>query len=171
MAITVGIATRNRIASLIRCVRSLEALGGLVSEVIVADDASDEPVAAPLAAACPQMASRTRVTRRAAGEGYIAARNHIMRLATTAHVLSLDDDAYVIDPAGIRRAIELLDAHETVAAVAFAQAEADGSRWPTGMQPAPVVYPCDVAAFIGFAALIRRAAFLDVGGYREALHF
>ena len=39
------------------------------------------------------------------------------------------------------------------------------------MQPAPVSYRCRVAAFIGFAHLLRRRAFHEVGGYREDLHF
>jgi len=168
--LTVGIATRNRFRSLVRCVESLACLGDLVAKVIVVDDASDEPVEGPLAAACPQMADRLQVVRRDAG-GYIAGRNCLMQLAATDYVLSLDDDAYVIDAAGIGRAVALMERDPSVAAVACAQAEADGSPWPAGMQPAPVSYACDVAAFIGFASVIRRSAFFEVGGYREPLFF
>jgi GT2 family glycosyltransferase len=39
------------------------------------------------------------------------------------------------------------------------------------MQPAAVSYRCRVASFIGFAHLLRRRAFHEVGGYQEALHF
>jgi hypothetical protein len=39
------------------------------------------------------------------------------------------------------------------------------------MQPAPVSYRCRVASYIGFAHLLRRRAFHEVGGYREELHF
>jgi GT2 family glycosyltransferase len=34
-----------------------------------------------------------------------------------------------------------------------------------------VSYRCRVAAFIGFAHLLRRRAFLEVGGYQEVLHY
>jgi GT2 family glycosyltransferase len=169
--LTVGITTRNRLPSLVRCVKSLALLGDLASRVIVVDDASDEPVAGPLAAAFPHLAGTLQVVRRDAGGGYIAARNSIMQLAATEYVLSLDDDAYLIDGEGIGRALALMERHPSVAAVACAQAEADGSPWPAGMQPAKVSYACDVAAFIGFASVIRRSAFFEVGGYREPLHF
>ena len=36
------------------------------------------------------------------------------------------------------------------------------------MQPAPVTFPCVVASFIGFAHLLRRDVFLDLGGYQES---
>ena len=54
-------------------------------------------------------------------------------------------------------------------AIAFAQAEADGSPWPAAAQPAHVDHPCRVAAFIGFAHLVRRDAFLALGGFRAQL--
>ena len=64
-----------------------------------------------------------------------------------------------------------MDQQSEIAAIGFAQAEADGRPWPAPMQPAPVSYRCRVASFIGFAHLLRRRAFHEVGGYREELHF
>jgi GT2 family glycosyltransferase len=58
-----------------------------------------------------------------------------------------------------------------VGAVAFAQADAEGRPWPAGMQPSTSAAPCVVAAFIGFAHLVRRDLFLSLGGYRESFHF
>jgi GT2 family glycosyltransferase len=171
LTISVGIATRNRPQSLVRCVESLALLGDLVTEIIVTDDASDVPAAEVLAGISPALAAKLEVIRHDAGKGYIAGRNAIMRLATSEAVLSMDDDAYLLDPQGIVRAAALIDGHPNIAAVACAQAEADGAPWPADMQPAPVSYACTVAAFIGFASLIRRSAFHAVGGYRESLHF
>lgn len=170
-ALTVGVTTRNRRQSLLRCLNSLTMLGDLVTEVIVVDDSSDLPVADALGALDPSIAARTRVVRQAGSEGYIVARNTIMRLATNEYVLLMDDDAYLIGAGGLKEALALLEQHAEVAAIGCAQAEADGRPWPASMQPAPVSYRCRVASYIGFAHLLRRRSFHELGGYREELHF
>jgi GT2 family glycosyltransferase len=117
------------------------------------------------------IAARVRVVRQAGSEGYIVARNTIMRLATTDYVLLMDDDAYLLNANGLKEAVAVMEQHAEVAAIGCAQAEADGRPWPQAMQPAPVSYRCRVASYIGFAHLVRRRAFHEVGGYREELHF
>jgi GT2 family glycosyltransferase len=169
--LTVGITTRNRPKSLLRCLDSLAMLGDLLTEVIVVDDSSDQPVADALGGLAPSMTARTRVVRQAESEGYIVARNTIMRLAVNEYVLLMDDDAYLIGASGLTDAVALMDQNAEVAAIGCAQAEADGRPWPAAMQPAPVSYRCRVTSYIGFAHLLRRRAFDEVGGYREALHF
>ena len=170
-AITVGIATRNRPQSLMRCVESLALLGDLVTQIIVADDSSEVPAAHALAGVPLPVAAKLQVVRHTQSEGPIAGRNAIMKRATNDYVLSLDDDAFLLEAAGIVRAVALMESHPTIAAIACAQAEADGAPWPAGMQPAPVSYACAVSAFIGFAGVLRRSAFHAVGGYRESLYF
>src|SRR5438552_1275933 len=88
--LTVGITTRNRPQSLLRCLASLDLLDDLITEVIVVDDSSDIPVADSLRDLAPEMAARIRIVRQTASEGYIVARNTIMRLATNAYVLLMD---------------------------------------------------------------------------------
>jgi GT2 family glycosyltransferase len=168
--LTVGITTRNRLESLRRCLASLDLLGDWLTEVIVVDDTSDVPVAGSLDLP-PSLATKTRVVRQAGSEGYIVGRNTIMRLATTEYVLLLDDDAYLIDTVGMKEALVIMEHDPDVGAIGCAQAEADGSPWPAAMQPAPVSYRCRVAAFIGFAHLLCRRTFHEVGGYQEALHY
>jgi GT2 family glycosyltransferase len=169
--VTVGVTTRNREQSLLRCLDSLQMLGDVLSEVIVVDDSSDVPVAGMFGPLNPSIAARTRVVRQTESEGYIVARNTIMRLAATEYVLLMDDDAYLLGASGLKDALALMEQHAEVAAIACAQAEADGRPWPLAMQPAPVSYRCRVASFIGFAHLLRRRAFHEVGGYREELYF
>jgi GT2 family glycosyltransferase len=119
----------------------------------------------------PRTTAKIRVERQDRSEGYIVARNTIMRVATNEVVLLMDDDAYLVGADGLKEALVLMAQHPEVAAIGCAQAEADGRPWPAAMQPAPVSYRCRVASYIGFAHLLRRRAFHEVGGYREELHF
>jgi GT2 family glycosyltransferase len=170
--LTVGITTRNRPAALLRCLRSLSCIGGLVDRVIVADDGSDVAVEHQIRGRLSdEWRARTDVIRLQGAGGYIVGRNRMVERAATDSVLLLDDDTALLDEVGIRQALGVLEARPSIGAVAFAQAEADGRPWPESMQPAPVHYPCYVPAFIGFAHLLRRDVFLRLGGYRTIFHF
>ena len=150
------------------CLESLASLKDVLAEVIVVDDTSDIPIDSafdvPLAAA-------VRRIRQTSREGYIVARNRIMREAATDTVLLMDDDAALLDAASITEALAVMREHQQIGAVAFAMADRHGAPWPVTMQAAPVDYACTVPAFIGFAHLLRRALFLELGGYREAFEF
>jgi GT2 family glycosyltransferase len=169
--LSVGITTRNRAGALLRCLESIALIEDLVSDIIVVDDSSDPPIGKALESAPPAIRSRIRFIEQPGAQGYIVARNTIVRLAASDAVLNLDDDAFVIDDGAVRRALSVLEQHPSVGAVACAQAEADGSPWPASMQPSPAGYPCYVPAFIGFAHLLRRKVFLDLGGYQESFHY
>jgi GT2 family glycosyltransferase len=166
--LTVGIATRNRPAALERCLRSLHVLTPLMSPVIVFDNASEPPVSV-----APNLVPglSIRVIRDNGEQGHIAGRNRMVREASTPYVLLLDDDAVVFSAAAIASGIDVLETDASVAAVAFAQAEQDGSPWPEAMQPGRGARPACVSAYIGFAHLVRRDTFVRLGGYRENLVF
>ncbi len=168
--LTVGITTRNRPASLERCVRSLRVLAPLSPRIIVFDDASEIPAGESLAAVGLDAAGVT-VIRDDGHRGYIVGRNRIVAAAGTPYVLMLDDDTVVLSVAAVRSAIAVLDDDPEVAAVGFAQAEADGQPWPERMQPGRGSAPVYVGAFIGFGHLLRRDSFERLGGYRESFGY
>ena len=169
--LTVGVVTKNRPASLRECLLSLAVLGDVLSEVIVVDDTSDVPADRALVDLPAAISQELRVIRQTRHEGYIVARNTIMREAATDYVLLMDDDAALLDGESIRDALRLLDAHPRIGAIACAMAERDGSPWHPATQPAPVDYTCYVPTFIGFAHILRRRLFIDLAGYRESFHF
>jgi GT2 family glycosyltransferase len=168
--LTVGITTRNRPAAVARCVESLRVLAPLESPILVFDNASDPPVTHALGCALPAGLAVT-IIRDDGSAGYIAGRNRMVREATTPYVLLLDDDAVVFSAAAVASAMTVMERDPSVAAVGFAQAEADGSPWPEGMQPGRGLEPACVSAYIGFAHLLRRDAFVRLGGYRENFVF
>ena len=170
-ALTVGITTRNRPESLARCLTSLAAFERSIAEVVVVDDSSDVPIDAELDGIPQSIREKLVLVNQPGRQGYIVARNAIVRRAQTAFVLMLDDDTVVRDGKAIADAIDVLSDRASIGAVGFAQAEGDGSPWPASAQPSVADYPCLVPAFIGFAHLLRRDAFLAVGGYREAFYF
>jgi len=166
-ALTVGITTRNRPESLRACLASIAVIQDLAPEVLVFDDASSPP-AALQAAPC---AVPVRVIRDESAPGPIVGRNRLVKEAEGEFALLLDDDTRILSRESIEAALQVLRGDPRVAAVAFAQAEADGRPWPDRMQPSTARVPSVVASFIGFAHMVRRSAFLEVSGYREALGF
>lgn len=168
-SLTVGITTRNRPVSVNACLASLRLVAHLNPEVLLFDDRSSPPVEQQLTDATRALVAE--VLRDDLTPGPIVGRNRLVRRARGAYVLLLDDDARLLGPEAVERAMQVLDQDPSVAAIAFAQAEPDGRPWPVNMQPARAAEPVIIPTFIGFAHLVRRDAFLSVGGYREALEF
>lgn len=166
--ITVSISTRNRLGSLTRCVESIKLIAHLVHEIIVVDDASDEPLEKPLRENLgADFPVALRVVRWNENKGPSAARNEIVRIAESDFVLNLDDDAFVLKSEGIAEALNVIGQDEKVAIIALAQTNETGQSWPEFMQPAPVQYPCQSPTFTGYAYMVRRETYLSFGGYRE----
>jgi GT2 family glycosyltransferase len=167
--LSIGITTRDRPEALIRCLRSIEAIAHLQPEICVFDDASSVPVTTQL---CGQpIATGLTIIRDDEAPGYITGRNRLMRTASGPFVLLLDDDAALLDNGAVERALAVLDADGRVAAVAFAQADRHGHPWDATMQASRSLESCYVPAFIGFAHLLRRSSFTQIGGYRESFEF
>lgn len=166
--VTVTIATRHRPAALDRCVRSLALAADRLESIVVVDDASQPPVDVEATGGhATAIGVRVDVVRLDVHIGTAAARNLAARRATTRYVLSLDDDAFLVTADSVARAVALMEADGSVAAVAFAQADEHAARRQASQQPSAGDVACYVPSFVGFACLIRRERLLEVGGYRE----
>jgi GT2 family glycosyltransferase len=164
--VTVVIATRNRVE------RLAQTLGRHPGPVIVVDNGSDDGTPEYVERHFPAI----RVVRLDHNAG-AAARNVGVWLASTPFVAFADDDSFWTD-GSLERAAAVLrrypragllagrvlvgpDAHPDPVSDAMAAAPL-GS--PAG-QPGPAVL-----GFLACAAVVRRAAFLEVGGFQPALH-
>ena len=104
--LTVGITTRDRCNVLLRCVDSLRLLSPLDFELIVVDDASDRPVGERIKEDVGvDFPARVELIRKDVAGGYIAARNQIARRARADFILTLDDDAFLLEGGGVRAAL------------------------------------------------------------------
>lgn len=166
---SIGITTRDRPQALRRCLQSLQAVVHRRPEVLVFDDASAVPVATQLIGA--DLEVPVRIIRDDRAPGYITGRNRLVREAVNPVVLLLDDDAALLENGAVEQAMMLLAADPGVAAVAFAQADGAGRPWDPAMQASRCTESCYVPSFIGFAHLLRRSVFLEIGGYRESFEF
>jgi GT2 family glycosyltransferase len=165
--LSIGVTTRDRPESLRACIESLSLLQHLDPEILVFDDRSIVPAGQQLNG----LGDRVRVLSDSHVTGYIGARNRLVAAASADLVLLLDDDARVLTAEAVDRAIRTLTQDPKIGAIAFAQAEADGQPWPAAMQPSRATRDVVVPSFIGFAHLLRRAIFQEMGGYRESFGF
>jgi GT2 family glycosyltransferase len=91
--------------------------------------------------------------------GYMAARNHFMAMDGADYFVSLDDDAWFLEEDEIRIAVDYLERHPRVAAVAFDIVSPDR---PESVQRTE---PHQTATFIGCGHVLRLSAVREVGGY------
>jgi GT2 family glycosyltransferase len=169
--VTVVIATRDRREELAHTLRRLDALPER-PDVIVVDNASADGTAAEVSRGFPRM----RVVRLERNRG-AAARNVGVESARTPYVAFSDDDSWW-DPGALSTAVDLLDAHPRLGLVAGHPVVGE-ERLPDPiagrMRDSPL--PGDglpgpaVLGFLGCAAVARREALLEVGGFSDLLFF
>ena len=134
-------------------------------DVLVMDDASSDDATAGVVRQFP----RARYVRSEQRVGYIVLRNRAARLASTDVLVSIDDDAVMVNPSTVSSAL---------AAFVTARVGAVSLRHVNVLDGKVIVryasLPDDErvfvkAEFVGTAYAVRREVFLGVGGYREHL--
>ena len=164
---TVVIATRNRRDVLLGTLERLERLPER-PPIVVADNASTDGTADAVRSRQPGV--QVIELDRNAGVG---ARNVAVAAASTAYVALCDDDSWWA-PGALRRAERLLDTHPRLALVAARVLVGPEERLdPTCAEMARSQLPGDglpgpaLLGFVACGAVIRRSAFLAVGGFEE----
>jgi GT2 family glycosyltransferase len=164
--VTVVVASRNRRE------RLMETLPRHAAPVILVDNGSDDGSPDAVEEAFPHVT----VVRLGFNRG-AAARNTGVALASTPYVAFADDDSFWA-PGSLHQAAKLLEAHESVGlltAQVLVGPEARVDPVSAAMAEAPLGAPPDgpgphVLGFLACAALVRRSAFMAVGGFEPRLH-
>ncbi|MFB9462346.1 glycosyltransferase family 2 protein [Streptomyces cinereospinus] len=170
--VTVAVITRDRCRSVLRTLDRLAELPERPEVVVVDNGSVDGTVAA--------------VRRHPAGARVLAAgrntgalgRNIAVRHATTPYVAFSDDDSWWA-PGALETAADLLDAHPRLGllaarAVVGPQAAEDPLNAVLAGSPLPPAADLPgrpVLGFLACAAVVRRRAFLEAGGYHPVLFF
>lgn len=168
--VTLVMTTRDRRERALATVGRCRDLPG-APPVIVVDDASRDGTAAAIRGAHPDV----EVLRRDRSAG-AAARNDAVRRATTPYVAFVDDDSGWASGA-LDRAADVFDAHPQVALIAARMLVGVEEREdPVNalMADSPLRDPAlpgpEVLGFLACGALVRREAFLAVGGFEPRFH-
>lgn len=186
-SVTVIVVNHDGGGHVLRCLDCLAAQTHLPEAIVFLDNASTDGSADACAraiAASPVLANRTRLVRLAANEGFAAANNRGIAMADTACVALLNPDAFP-EPGWLAALLDAARRHPECAAFGSRQMRADrgdvidglgdcysltGLAWrrghgrrltPADLQPREIFSPCAAAA------LYRRAAVLEAGGFDE----
>jgi GT2 family glycosyltransferase len=172
--ITVVVATRDRRGEL---ARTLDHLGALPERpaVVVVDNGSRDGTPRLVRDRYPQV-ELVRLARNAGA----CARNIGVLTAQTRYVAFSDDDSWWA-PGALAAAARILDAHPRLGLLAArtlvgpdGRADPVNDLMANSPLPAPPAGPLPgprVLGFLACAAVVRRAAFLDVGGFSPLLFF
>jgi GT2 family glycosyltransferase len=168
--VSVVIATRNRASELLGTLARLRALQERPS-IVVVDNGSTDGTAELVRANHPDV--RVVGLRRNQGG---AARTVGARLVDSPYVAFSDDDSWWA-PGALRRAAELLDQHPRLAVLAARVLVGPDRRLDpvceemahSPLPPAADLPGPSVLGFVACGAVVRRAAFLEVGGFHVRL--
>lgn len=185
--VTVIVVNYNGGDHVLRCLAAIAAQARLPEAVIVVDNASTDdsaPACTTAIAANPRLAGRTQFVRLDTNLGFAAANNRGIAMADTEYVALLNPDAFP-GPGWLAALLDAATRHPEIAAFGSRQMLAGrdgivdglgdcysltGLAWrrghgrrltPSDLAPREIFSPC------GAAALYRRAAVLDVGGFDE----
>jgi len=185
--VTVVIVSFHAGQTLPRCLACLAEQTALPERLVVIDNASDDgslEQACEVIAQLPALAGRTTIDEAGKNVGFAAASNRGIAAAETEFVALLNPDAFP-EPGWLAALLAAAAAHPEYAAFGSRQMRAGrsgildgiGDRWhfsglswreghgqpiqPEDLQPREIFSPCAAAA------LYRRQALLDVGGFDE----
>ncbi len=161
--ITVGIPVHNDPRYVEDAVRSIQEREEL--EIVVIDDASDDPQTLEVLARMPSLGAR--LVRREASGGLGAARNAVLAAATTPYLFNLDSDDLAV-PGRLAEMADRLDADPTVA-VCYGDWEEFGANEshrfvPSWIDPFRLAWISEYPP----SAMWRCDAIRAVGGWPEA---
>lgn len=156
MKVRIGIVTHNRSQILPRAIESALAQTWPEKEIVVFDSGSTDGTSA--------LRDRYPAVQWESSErnvGYLQARNHLMKSASTELFCSLDDDAWFVEGDELSHVIPLFESQPSTAAVALDILSPDKPR------PSPRSGPVPAHMFVGCGHVLRLTAARECGLYLE----
>jgi GT2 family glycosyltransferase len=163
MRVSVMVPTHNRVRELRRTLGMVHALSPAAMEVLVTADGCNDGTVEMIKHEFPH--TRLRVNARPVGS--VAARDWMMRHATSDLVLALDDDSYPEQRDCIARIVPLFEKHPELAVVHFPQRT---DEYPDTLIQRDFGQPSLRGSFANSGAVIRRAHYQRLEGF-EAKFF
>ena len=162
MSLTVGIciATRNRCVDLARTLAVLARLAPAPDEIIVTADGCTDGTLELLRGSHPGV----RVILHDEARGSVASRNEMAAACGCDVFVSLDDDSHPLETDFIARVRALFAARPRLAVATFPQRT---DEFPETLAATHFGPPEFVGSFANSGAAIRRAAFVELGGYPD----
>lgn len=169
--VAVIVLTHNRKEEVLRTLARLVAMAEPV-EICVVDNGSTDGTSQAIAERFPGV-HRVRLERNLGAAG----RNYGVRQVTARYVAFCDDDCWW-EPGSLGRALALLDAHPRLGAITArilvgAEEREDPTSTSMATSPLPAILDIpgakSVVGIMAGACVMRRQAFLEVGGYEPRL--
>ncbi|MEA3207645.1 MAG: hypothetical protein QOE70_702 [Chthoniobacter sp.] len=160
MSLTAGvcIATHNRKDDLARTLRVLDALEPRPAELLITCDGCTDGTVEFLRAQYPQLQPIVNEQPR----GSTGSRDAMFRAAKSDILLILDDDSYPIETDFLARLPRLFESHPRLAVANFPQRT---DQYPESLTAGDFGLPHFAGTYVNCASAIRRAVFLELGGY------
>jgi GT2 family glycosyltransferase len=156
--LSIMIATRDREEDLRRTLQELTCLESIVAETLVVDDGSKANLREVLG---PEFSS-VQFLRFEECAGQSKRRSQAFERLGTEFILQLDDDSAPVDRDSVVSALEFLESHRSIGALAFYIY--NGQELPKDLGvPSPRFHH----SFVGCGVLFRSAALREVGGYQS----
>ncbi|MBY0407317.1 MAG: glycosyltransferase family 2 protein [Rickettsiales bacterium] len=169
MKVSVVIITRNRRQAALECLSSVAAQDYANIEVLVVDNASADDTVEAVQRAYPA----ARVLPQKENTGVAGGRNIGMREATGDLCLCIDDDAVFLDSESISRCVPYFEKDEKLAFLALRIVDQYGNvvkKLIPRRDRARIAADAPGANFSGTGFMLRRSAFIALGGFWEKLN-
>ncbi len=160
LSVAICIATHNRREDLVRTLAVIDRLDPPPAEVLITADGCADGTIEFVRESYPQHSLIVNIEAR----GSTGSRHAMFHQATADIVLILDDDSYPIETDFLARLPRLFEDRPRLAVVHFPQRSDESPTSLTATDFGPSYF---AGTYVNCAAALRRAAFLEVGGYPE----
>jgi glycosyltransferase involved in cell wall biosynthesis len=160
---TIGITSRDRAEDLRHTIaKQLEIGLGAMRYIIVDDGSADASAVRRAADGLPHC----RLLRHESTAGYVQRRQEMAEMCETEFLISLDDDSYFVETAGMEERVAMIEKDPRLALLSFCVVQLKPHERRRTQFPAGELW-----WFRGCGYLLRVSSFIEVGGYPPQFYY